>query len=61
MALYKIDWTEEQWFRVDIEAENRDEAMAKFLEGEYENEEMYGSETQDSVEISMRDDEFEQD
>jgi hypothetical protein len=28
---------------------------------DYENEEMYGAETQDSVEISMIDDEFEED
>jgi hypothetical protein len=61
MAFYKVDWTEEQWYRVVIEAENQDEALEKFSMNDYENEEMYGAETQDSVEIIMIDDEFEED
>jgi hypothetical protein len=61
MAFYKVDWTEEQWFRVVMEADSIDEALEKFSMNDYENEEMYGAETQDSVEISMIDDEFEED
>ena len=61
MTNYEIEWTNEQWFKVTIKAENQQDAMAKFLEGEYENGELIGSEIQDSVDISMLDDEFEQD
>ena len=61
MSSYEIKWTDELWYRVTIEAENADDALDKFSVGDYENEEMFGAEMQDSVEIRMLDDEFEED
>jgi len=60
MSEYKVEWTNEQWFRVTIEADSQEEAMDKFSMGEYENEQMFGSEMQNSVEIRMLDDELEE-
>ena len=61
MSSYEIKWTDELWYRVTIEAENADDALDKFSVGDYENEEMFGTEVQDSVEIRLLDDEFEED
>ncbi len=61
MSSYEIKWTDEMWYRVVIEAENQDDALDKFAIGEYENEEMFGTEIQDSLDIRLLDDEFEED
>ncbi len=61
MSSYEIKWTDELWYRVVIEAENQDDALDKFAIGEYENEEMFGTEIQDSLDIRLLDDEFEED
>ncbi len=61
MSSYEIKWTDELWYRVGIEAENQDDALDKFAIGEYENEEMFGTEIQDSLDIRLLDDEFEED
>lgn len=58
MSEYQVQWTREEWFKVTIEAGNQEEALDKFLTDEYENEQMYGSEVQDSIEITLIDDEF---
>ena len=60
MGRYEIKWTDEQWFRVVIEAESGDDALLKFSKGEYENEEMFGAEIQDSLDIRLLDDQFEE-
>ena len=51
MSKYKVSWTREQWFYVTIEASDKDVALAKFWEGDYENEQMFGSEIQEGVDI----------
>ena len=51
MAKYEIRWTREQWFKVEIEATDPKQAESNFWQGEYENEQMFGSEIQDSVEV----------
>jgi hypothetical protein len=51
MAKYKISWTQEQWFHVEIEASDEDVALAKFWDGDYENEQMFGSEIQERVDV----------
>lgn len=56
MANYKVEWTREQWFRVNIEANTEQEALAKFWEGDYENEQQYGSEIQEGVDVSEEED-----
>ena len=61
MASYEIKWTDEQWFRVIIEAESQNDALLKFSRGEYENEDLFGQEIQDSLDIRLLDDEFEED
>jgi hypothetical protein len=58
MSEYQIQWTREEWFKVTIEAENDQEAMDMFLAEDYEHEQMYGSEIQDSIEIVLINDEF---
>lgn len=53
MALYKIEWTEETWNRVFIEADSSEEAQNKFLLGEFPNDgiETFGAETQDGYDV----------
>jgi hypothetical protein len=58
MSEYQVQWTREEWFKVTIEAENQEEAMDMFLAEDYEHEQMYGSEIQNSIEIVLIDDEF---
>jgi len=51
MARFKIDWTEELWQQVYIEAESEEQARELFWQGEFDNQliELYGTEVQDSV------------
>lgn len=51
MAKYEIRWTQEQWFKAEVEATSEAEAEAKFWQGEYENKEMFGQEIQQSVDV----------
>jgi hypothetical protein len=51
MINFEIRWTREQWFKVSIEAENQEQAEAKFWEGNYQNEQMYGSEIQEEIDV----------
>jgi hypothetical protein len=53
MAKYKVEWTEEQWFRTTIEASSEEDALKKFWQIEYSQGEMYGAEIQDSVEFEL--------
>jgi hypothetical protein len=50
MSKFRVEWTREQWFYVEIEADSPEQAKEKFWEGDYENEQMFGSEIQDGVE-----------
>jgi len=50
MATFKVEWTEETWYRNYVEAESEDEARDKFAEYEcFEGAEVFGIEVQDSV------------
>jgi hypothetical protein len=51
MAKYEVQWTYERWYRVEIEADSYEQAQQKFWEGDYENEQMFGGEIQEGVEI----------
>ena len=51
MSKYEVRWTLERWFKVEIEAENPEEAESKFWAGEYENEQMFGTEIQEGIDI----------
>lgn len=52
MATWKIDWTEEVWYRAVIEADTEEDARALFESGElWDEASVFGSEVQDSVEI----------
>ena len=56
MAKFQIDWTEEVWRRIVVEAESQEEALTRLIEGEFDYVEPYGGETQDSVDITEVDD-----
>ena len=51
MAKYEIKWTRELWLKVTIEADTAQEAEVKFWEGDFENEQQYGSEIQNDIDI----------
>lgn len=53
MGKFKIEWTEEVWYRMEVEADSYDDAREKFWSGEYnlDNGTQTGGECQDSVEI----------
>jgi hypothetical protein len=51
MAKYEIKWTRELWLKVTIEADTAEQAEAKFWEGDFENEQQYGSEVQEGIDI----------
>lgn len=52
MPVYKIDWTEEVWYRYYVEAESQEEVMARFANGEFFDVAIpYGSDIQDSIEV----------
>jgi hypothetical protein len=53
MPKYEIQWTDELWYRMTVEANSEDEALDTFHSGEYDlgNADLFGSELQDSVTI----------
>lgn len=54
MPKYEIEWTEEYWFRVKIEANTEQEAMDKWSNGDYNQElDPYGVDIQDGVDIRL--------
>jgi hypothetical protein len=56
MAKYEIQWTDELWYRMTVEAESMDEALDKFNKQEYDlgDADLFGSELQDSVTIEEK-------
>lgn len=56
MARFRVEWTREQWFYVEIEAESPEQAKEKFWDGDYENEQMFGSEIQEGVDVKELED-----
>ena len=57
MAKFAVEWTEETWKRVVIEAESEDEARELFWGNEYDESKEYvtGCEIQDSVDVYEED------
>jgi hypothetical protein len=53
MAEFKIEWTEEIWNRVFVEADSVEDAREKFWSGEFDHEpvDVTGGEIQESVDI----------
>jgi hypothetical protein len=54
MAKYEVSWTRELWLRVTIEADSLEQAEQKFWDGEFENEQQYGSEIQQDVDFDLK-------
>lgn len=54
MTNYLVSWTEESWYRVNIQANSFEEAKELFWLGEFNTEESkyFGGEIQDGVEIT---------
>jgi len=55
MPKYEIEWTQELWFRITVEAKDKQEAIDKWSSGDYdgyENLEHYGMDIQDGVDIT---------
>jgi cytoplasmic iron level regulating protein YaaA (DUF328/UPF0246 family) len=53
MGKFVVHWTVEEWYRVDIEAETREEALEIFHGQAYNDLDVkcIGAELQDSVEV----------
>ena len=54
MAQFRVEWTEELWYRAVIEADTEDEAREIFWSGEFDTGyvgNLYNTEIQDSVEF----------
>jgi len=53
MTKYRISFTTEDWWRLDVEASNIDEAMENFYNGDYQGEAVLaeGGYLQESVSI----------
>lgn len=54
MAKFVIEWTEESWNRVTIEADSIEQAREKFWEGDFDMDtcKEYGSEIQQNIDVS---------
>jgi hypothetical protein len=53
MPKFRIEWTEEFWYALEVEAESKEEVLDKFHGNEYDfdDAESLGSELQDSVTV----------
>jgi hypothetical protein len=51
MALYKIEWTREQWFVAYVDADSAKEAEDKFWLGETGEATLFGEEIQEGVDV----------
>ena len=53
MNKYKITWTVEDWYEMEIEADSEEEALDKFYINGYNSDSIYkyDSQLQDSVEV----------
>lgn len=59
MPTFRVEWTEEYWFRATIEADTKQDAIDLWSSGkypEYHNLEHYGSEIQDGIQITELED-----
>ena len=55
MNNYVVSWTEETWYRVNIQANSEQEAREKFWNHDFDMDESKdtGTEIQDSVDVSL--------
>lgn len=53
MSIYEIDWTEESFYRVKIEANTEQEAIDKWSARDFDGEDLFGGEIQDGVGIRL--------
>jgi hypothetical protein len=56
MPTFRVEWTEEYWFRTYIVATDKQEAIDKWASGNYDDYgklDHYGMEIQDGVDIEM--------
>jgi hypothetical protein len=53
MPKFRIEWTEEFWYALDVEAESKEEVLDKFHNQEYDfdDAESLGAELQDSITV----------
>lgn len=51
MTKYIVEWTEEVYYRTEVEAENEQEAEFEFILGNYDEAVAFGSELQDSITV----------
>lgn len=55
MAKYQISWTEEDWYKVDIEADSYEDALDKWWGGHYDRQQAILTESgilQEGVDIT---------
>ena len=58
MPKFRISYTTEDWWRLDVDAATRDEAIDKFLSGEYNHDDSVMTESgylQDSFDVEELD------
>ena len=55
MPKFRVSFTEEDWYSIDIEAESADEAQEKFWSHDFNDSDLrhFGTEIQDSVEVEQ--------
>ena len=53
---YYVEYTEEAWYRIEVEAENREEARKKFYSGEIDldNAYQFGGQISDGISIEEK-------
>ena len=53
MPKFTIEWTNEDWYRMEVEAESADVALDNFWSGEYSwaNAAIIGGEVQENVDV----------
>jgi len=53
MPKFELEWTEEAWYRMTIEAKDKQEAIDKWASGiESSQVEPYGHEIQDNIDVT---------
>lgn len=53
MSKYLIKWTEEDWYKVEVEAASKEEALNKFYQRDYNHEDIVHMDSylQESIEV----------
>lgn len=56
MAKFQVEWTEESFYRVVIEADDKQQAIDKWSARDFYGEDLFGGEIQDGVDITELED-----